>query len=269
MATLLCFHAHPDDEAIATGGLMAMAADAGHRVVLVCATKGEQGEPQPGVLNAGETLGDRRVEELQAAAEVLGVARLEFLGYRDSGMMGTEENYDQRSFWMADIEEASERLAVILREERPDTMTFYDAHGGYGHPDHIMVHRVGTRAAQLAGITNLYWSTMNRTKIREQMAVMVEAMAESGQEVPSRAVDDDQPFGLPDAWITHAVDVSSVIDRKKESMKLHRSQIGPDTFFLAMPDEAFVMAFGQEWFVAAPDGIKAAPRSGEYLTALI
>jgi LmbE family N-acetylglucosaminyl deacetylase len=103
MATLVSFHAHPDDESIATGGVMAKAAAEGHRVVLVVATKGENGEVAPGFLDEGETLGQRRVEETLACAKVLGVARTEFLGYVDSGMMGTPENDVPESFWQADV----------------------------------------------------------------------------------------------------------------------------------------------------------------------
>jgi len=92
MATLVCFHAHPDDESIATGGTMALAAEAGHDVVLVVATRGEHGEPVPGVLAEGEDLWRRRVVETHEAARLLGVGRVEFLGYEDSGMMGEPTN---------------------------------------------------------------------------------------------------------------------------------------------------------------------------------
>src|SRR5436309_684452 len=150
MATLVSFHAHPDDETIPTGGTLAKAAKDGHRVVLVFATKGEHGEVDEGFLEPGETLAERRVKETERSAEILGAQRVEFLGYVDSGMMGTPENDKPGSFWTADIEEAAERLATILRDENADVVTIYDDHGGYGHPDHIQVHRVGKRAAELA-----------------------------------------------------------------------------------------------------------------------
>src|SRR5580765_7909409 len=115
VATLVFFHAHPDDECIATGGTMAKAAAAGHRVVLVVATRGEHGEVAEGFLDDGEELWHRRVRETQAAAEILGAHRVEFLGYVDSGMMGTPENQAPESFWQADVEEAAGKLAAILR----------------------------------------------------------------------------------------------------------------------------------------------------------
>src|SRR5258706_16443079 len=92
MATIACFHAHPDDECIATGGVMAKAAADGHHVLLIVATKGEHGEVVDGFLEPGEQLWERRVQETYASAKILGVERVEFLGYVDSGMMGTPEN---------------------------------------------------------------------------------------------------------------------------------------------------------------------------------
>ena len=135
MATLVCFHAHPDDEAIATGGVMAAAAAAGHRVVLVTATRGEHGEPVPGVLRDGEQLWERRVVETRLAGDILGAERVEFLGYVDSGMMGEPTNDHPDCFWQADVDDAAERRAAILREVEADVLTLHDAHGVYGPPD--------------------------------------------------------------------------------------------------------------------------------------
>jgi LmbE family N-acetylglucosaminyl deacetylase len=248
MATLVCFHAHPDDESIATGGSMVKAADAGHRVVLVVATRGEQGEPQEGVLRDGEQLWERRVAETHRSAEILGADRVEFLGYEDSGMMGEPTNDNPNCFWQADVEQAAEKLANLLREVSADVVTIYDDHGGYGHPDHIQVHRVGRRAAELAGVDRVFQSTMNRDHIRRLMeqrrAEMDEVMEEERREVA-----EDDEFGSPEALITHAIDVIDVVDRKRESMVAHRSQIGPETFFLKMPDDAFRAAFGTEWYI--------------------
>jgi LmbE family N-acetylglucosaminyl deacetylase len=249
MATAVFFHAHPDDEAIATGGTMALLADAGHRVVLVLATRGECGEPVPGVLAEGEALGDRRTAETLEAARLLGVARVEFLGYRDSGMIGEPTNDVPECFWQADLDEASERLAGILRTEGAEVLSVYDDHGGYGHPDHIQVHRVGIRAAAAAGVARVYESTMNRDEIRRALAAnpeMAEAFEED-EEREDRATDED--FGSPEALITHGVDVRAVLARKREAMMAHRSQIAADSFFLQLPPEAFASAFGTEWYI--------------------
>jgi LmbE family N-acetylglucosaminyl deacetylase len=250
VATLVCFHAHPDDESIATAGTMAKAAAAGHRVVLVTATRGELGEPVPGVLADGEELWTRRVVELERSAEVLGAERVEILGYKDSGMMGEASNDDRECFWQADVDEAGERLAVILRAVDCDVLTIYDDHGNYGHPDHIQVHRVGKRAGELAGIVHVYESTMNRDAILRairERAEDFEAMRADGR---GPEIDENTDMGSPEAIITHAIDVSGFVDRKRESMQCHESQISPDDFFLAMPDDGFASAFGVEWYIA-------------------
>lgn len=262
MATLVCFHAHPDDEAIATGGTMTLAAAAGHRVVLVTATRGEKGEPQPGVLARGEQLWERRVVETHRAAEIMGLHRVEFLGYEDSGMIGEPSNDNPLCFWQADVEEASQRLAGILREVEADVLTIYDSHGGYGHPDHIQVHRVGRRAAELAGVSRVFQSTMNRDRILAQMKdrpelaeefeqdMEAELEGETVEQMKRRAEAAERgEFGSPEALITHALDVSAAIDTKRAAMAAHRSQIGPDTFFFKMPPEVFTAAFGTEWFI--------------------
>lgn len=253
MGTLVCLHAHPDDESIATGGSIARAVAEGHRVVLVVATNGDHGEV-PADLASGETLVDRRRAETARSAEVLGIHRVEWLGYADSGMTGWEQNSDPSCFLQAPLEEAAERLAAILREESADVLTCYDWHGGYGHPDHIKVHLVGHRAAALAGTPRVFESTMNRDAFARLMAVAREAGMDTGADEgdfdPNAPADDGNPFGSTEAEITHAVDVSHFIALKRESIRCHASQITDSGFFARMPDEAFAMAFGTEWFIA-------------------
>jgi len=252
--TLVTFHAHPDDEAIATGGVMAQAAAAGHRVVLVLATKGELGEVDDGVLRDGETLADRRVEEANAAAKVLGVSRVEFLGYRDSGMAGESTNGDLGAFASADLDEAATRLAAILRDEDADVLTVYDSNGNYGHPDHIQVHRVGHRAAELAGTPAVFEATMNHDYI-------VGLMKEIGEQMPEgveRPDPEEMELGVPESVITTRVDVGDFVDAKRAAMAAHASQIDENSFFLQMPPEVFRRAFGYEWFIrkGAEPGIR-------------
>ncbi len=226
MATLVTFHAHPDDESIATGGVMAKAADEGHRVVLVVATRGEHGEVDEGFLEPGESLWERRVKETHACARILGVARVEFLGYVDSGMMGTPENDRPESFWQADVEEAAGRLAAVLTEEKADVLTVYDENGGYGHPDHIQVHRVGLRAAELAGTPRVYMNTINRDHLMRSM----QDAAATGELPADIDPDELSQLGVPEERITTAVDVRPWLTRKRAAMAAHASQIAETSF---------------------------------------
>jgi LmbE family N-acetylglucosaminyl deacetylase len=249
MATLVCFHAHPDDECIATGGTMAKAAAAGHRVVLVVATRGDHGEVDDGFLGAEEALADRRAAETMAAAGILGVDRVEFLGYMDSGMIGTPENDLPGSFWTADVEEAAARLAAILAEEQAEVLTCYDEIGGYGHPDHIQVHRVGLRAGELAGTPKVFQATIDRDHI---LTLMKEMPRPEGVDMPD--FEAEATFGMPASVITAVVDVSAHLEQKRAAMRAHASQIGEQHFMLAMPDDAFARAFGVEWYIRPGQG---------------
>ncbi len=258
MGTLVCFHAHPDDEAISTGGSMARAAAEGHRVVLVVATDGAHGEV-PDDLAPDETLADRRRRETDASAAVLGVSRVAWLGYGDSGMTGWEQNAHDHTFHRADVDEAAERLAAILREEAADVLTIYDWHGTYGHPDHVKVHTVGARAGELVDGVRVVEATANR----DAMAAMITAARDAGLEIgnpdddaaaeeefdPHGPADDGNPFGTAEAELTLAVDVRDYVAHKRASMRCHRSQISESSFFLEMPDEVFRLAFGTEWFI--------------------
>jgi len=255
MATLVCFHAHPDDEVISTGGTIARAAADGHRVVLVVATNGDHGEV-PDDLGPGETLVDRRRRETEASARTLGIGRVVWLGYSDSGMTGWEQNSDPTSLHLADPEEAGERLATVLHEERADVLTIYDWHGNYGHPDHIAVHRVGLVAERLVPSVRVLQATMNRdafVRLIEQARAAGAVSDSPGDEVdtfdPEGPADDGNPMGMPEEELTLAVDVSAYLVAKRTAMRCHGSQIEDTSFFLEMPDEQFAAAFGTEWFI--------------------
>ena len=193
MATIVFFHAHPDDEAIATGGTMAELSDQGHRVVLVTATRGELGEIPDGLLGPSESLTERRMDELAEACRILGVDRQVFLDYLDSGMAGEASNDRPGSFAAADVDEAAGAMAAILDEERADVLVTYDEHGGYGHPDHVQVHRVGMRAAERAGTPVVYMATMNRDFVR----ALTEQASGSGWEPPEGSIEGADTMGEP------------------------------------------------------------------------
>jgi LmbE family N-acetylglucosaminyl deacetylase len=250
--TLVAFHAHPDDEAILMGGTMARAHAEGHRVVLVIATKGELSTDGLEVLATGESLADRRVAEQADAARHLGVDRVVYLGYYDSGMAGEPTNDAPEAFARADVDEAATRLARVLEEERADVLTIYDDHGGYAHPDHIQVYNVGVRAAELAAVARVYEATANRDYIQGMMTSRADELADVPDAPDAASMDE---FGTPEALITTTVDVGDYVDAKRAAMAAHASQIPEDSFFLQLPPEAFRAAFGNEWFIRrdAPD----------------
>ena len=244
MATAVFFHAHPDDEAILTGGTMASMSDSGDRVVLVTATRGELGEI-PDDLDEHDSLADRRILELAEASEILGVARQVYLDYLDSGMAGEDSNTRPGSFAGADVEEAAGRLAAVLEGERADVLVIYDEHGGYDHPDHIQVHRVGVRAAELADTPFLYMATMNRDYVRE----LASQTEEIDWEPPEGDGPDRDTMGEPAIRITTEIDVTPWIERKRQAMRAHASQISESSFFLSMPDPVFMKVWGHEWYI--------------------
>jgi LmbE family N-acetylglucosaminyl deacetylase len=246
MATLVGFHAHPDDEAIAQGGTLARASSEGHRVVLVFATRGELGEYPSGFLTDGETLASRRERETQAAADALGVHRVEFLGYIDSGMDGTASNDDPACFACADVDDAASKLARLLTEESADVLTVYDEHGTYGHPDHIQVHRVGHRAAEMAATPRVYEATMNRDHLKR----LIVAARDAGMEIEGMPEPDSfDGFGLGDDDITTVVDVTGFLAQKRAAMAAHASQIAENSIFLSLPEPVFAVTWGTEFYV--------------------
>lgn len=220
---------------------MRLAADAGHRVVLVVATDGALGEYPEGLLSPGESLAERRRRELERSAEVLGVSRLVRLGYADSGMAGTPANAAREAFANVDVGEAGARLAAVIEEERADAVTIYDPNGNYGHPDHVQVYRVGVRAEELTGHDAVFESAMNRDVLMRMLAANPDVA--EGARPP-----DFEAFGLPESELTTAVDVSSTMAAKRAAMRVHESQIGDFGPMLGMTEEQLRVAFGTEWF---------------------
>jgi LmbE family N-acetylglucosaminyl deacetylase len=256
MATVVFLHAHPDDECLTTGGTMARLAAEGHRVVLVTATDGALGEVPDGLLADGEALAARRELEVKASAEALGVAAVHLLGYADSGMVGTDGNAVPGAFCNVDVEEAAGKLARLLEEEGADVLVAYDDHGGYGHPDHIQVHRVGIRAADRAGTPALYQASINRDEVLRWMELAAEQglMPEGAESAPTP--EEMATLGLPESELTTCVDVDAFIEAKLAAMRCHETQVGDMGFFLKMTPDRFRQAFSREWYVRmrAPEG---------------
>lgn len=257
MSTLLLVHAHPDDEAISTGGVMARAHDEGRRVVLVTCTGGEVGE----IHNMDEAatrprLAEVRRRELEEAGRILGVDRQVMLGYRDSGMAGTADNDDPASFHRADLEEAASKVAALIREEAPQVVVTYGEDGVYGHPDHVKAHHVTVRAVEMAAAEGLEPRLYFVAIPRSGLAQMAERMRAAGLESPfdQEGSPGASIPGTPDDQITTVVDVAPYVERKKSAFAAHVSQNDPNSFFLNTPGEIFDAAFGTEHFVLARGG---------------
>lgn len=245
--TLVAFHAHPDDEALLSAGTLARAAAEGHRVVLVVATAGEAGLVRGG--GTGQALGTRRRAELERSAAALGCARVEVLGYADSGMHGEAGGPD--AFCRAPVEEAAQRLAALLIEEAADVLTVYDPAGGYGHPDHVQVGFVGSRAAELAGTPSVLEATVDRTSLQRALRLVHRLPGIPPDFAPERF---DHAFTAR-RDLTHRVDVRRFTAAKRAAMAAHVSQAGADegtrtlAVLLRLPAPLFRLALGREWYV--------------------
>ena len=260
---LLAIHAHPDDEVIATGGLLARSVAAGHRVKVVTCTDGSRGEVVGEGMDPAEVfprLAEVRRGEIADALAALGGPAHEFLGYADSGMMGTDGNEDPASFWRADSHEAIGKVAAIVREFKPDVVVVYDAFGGYGHPDHIQVHRIGLLGVEAASmgamypeagpawrVPKVYFTTFAKSAIASFNGYFLE------RDLPSPFGDTTDPAEIPmgtdDAQVTTVLDVRDQIEAKKAALLAHRSQIAPDSFFLNVPDDLMESFYGTEFYV--------------------
>jgi mycothiol conjugate amidase Mca len=257
--TLLAVHAHPDDECISTGGVLARYAAEGVRTVLVTCTDGAVGEISDPSLATPQNLAEVRSHELDESVRVLNVSRLVKLGYRDSGMAGTADNEDPRSFLQSSFEEALQRVVRVVREERPQVVVTYNENGGYGHPDHIRAHQVAVAAFHAAADANrfaeagavwaptrLYYAVVPRSAMRS----FGDRLRAAGVEVPFQEIRDDEdlPFGVADELVTTFVDVSGYVASKRAALAAHRTQMGPEQFFMRLPEAVFGDIFGRETF---------------------
>ena len=248
--TVVSFHAHPDDEALLTSGTLARAAAEGHRVVVVVATAGESGlaAGHPGT----SELGRRRARELAVSARAIGAARTAILGYADSGWPAAAD-IEAPMFSALDPEVPAVRLAALLREERADVLTSYDAAGGYGHPDHVQVHRVARRAAQLAGTPVVLEATVDRGRIDRA----VRLLRGLSHVVPLPDLPEPGSTYTARADLTHEIDVRRHLRAKRAALAAHASQAGraggdrrPRTvsLLLHLPRPLAGAVLGREWF---------------------
>jgi len=268
--TLMAVHAHPDDEATGTGGVLAKAADEGIRTVLVTCTDGGCGDGPDGV-KPGEPGHDPRAvaafrrAELEASCAVLGIEHVEMLGYADSGMVGWATNDAPGSFWSTPVDEGAARLAELIERYRPDVVVTYDENGFYGHPDHIQAHRITMAAVAATGTAaKVYWTTVPRTSMLE-----FGRMAKEQGLIPEDAPDfDEMPdFGVPDEEITTWIDVRKYAERKRAAMAAHASQ-SDSAMFLQMSSEVFEKVMGVETFLRVRDSTGAATPEDDLFAGL-
>ncbi len=264
---LLVVHAHPDDEVLSTGGLLARHCAQGDQVTLMTCTLGEEGEillPDIAHLAAHDQddLGSHRIDELADSMRALGVTDSRLLGgpgtYRDSGMMGEPSNDRPNCFWRADLREAADHLVAVIRETRPQVMVTYDDFGGYGHPDHIQTHRVATYAADLAAVrsyrpdlgapwavSRIFWTAFPKSSIRAG----IEALKAAGDSSEFAAMDpDDLPFAVDDDAVDAVIDIEEYLPAKRAAMAAHASQINLEEGFFALSNNLGSPVFGQEYF---------------------
>lgn len=256
---IMAIFAHPDDEG-AAGGTLAMYANQGMEVTLVCATRGEAGEISDPALATPENLGEVRQKELEAACQIIGIQQLHFLSYCDSGMAGTAENGRPTAFVQADPVEVVGKLVSLMRQSKPDIVITFEPFGWYGHPDHQAASRWATEAYALAGDAAAYpnagppWQPQRlfHTVIPfSKYQTMIEEATAAGYYSGNNIVDNiphDQLLST-EAEVTHILDVTPVFDTKQKAMRAHHTQFSEDHMFRKVPREMMIKASGTEHFI--------------------
>jgi LmbE family N-acetylglucosaminyl deacetylase len=252
---LVSLHAHPDDEAIFTGGTIAAAVRSGWRVVLVVATEGDLGS-RPA---SGGEIGAHRRAETMAAASVLGIERVEFLGYGDSGYLppagpsgatiARARGLHAGTLAAAFVEGAARRVRDILVEEDAAALTSYDANGVYGHIDHVQVHEIAARSVEGTGCA-LVEATMGRGALRFLRGNLLDRGLVSNL-WPLALVEQ---IGVEDGPDLMSVDVTAHLETKLAAVAAHSSQVVEATTFMGLPAGAFHHLLGTEWFHIARPG---------------
>ncbi len=254
-----------------------MLADRGARITMVCATNGDVGEISDPSLATPQTLGQVRREEMRRAMDVPGIADVRFLGYRDSGMPGTDDNNHPDSLLQAEPDHVIASLVEVIRETQPEAVLTHDPTGGYGHPDHVTMHSHVTEAFSLAADSAyqpdlargappwqpglLYWVCFPRSNFRRMWQLMIDAGI-----TPPFASQEVETIGTPDELVTTVVDVSPYVDVKIESLNCHRTQIDPNGPFSQLPEHLLRESMSTEYFaLAAP---KNAAKDADLLAGL-
>ncbi len=249
---LMAVHAHPDDESSSTGGVLARYSDEGVRTVVVTCTNGEFGDAQGGVKpgdDGHDTTGvaQARLAELREACKHLGVTELELLGYHDSGMPEWEYRHSADAFCNVPLDEVAARIGSLIERYRPQVVISYDPDGAYQHPDHVHAARAAIAAVERTGIpAKLYLTAMRRSEWRK----IFDALREAGEDVPEWEMTEEEQRKIAEseARITTEVDIRPQLERKRDALMTHASQIN-DSWFSKIPPEVVESAFGKELFI--------------------
>jgi LmbE family N-acetylglucosaminyl deacetylase len=241
MANFLFLHAHPDDEAIFTGGIIRKLADDGHNIYVTFATGGELGNN----VHVSKQTRELRFEESENARKILGVKEITFLGYHDSGL--DPKDFPENAFANCDIEVASSKLLEYISLHDIDTLVCDDEYGIYGHPDHVQAHKVGVSAFEKTNLKELYFTTVDREYLHFVETHLVEEASLSTSTLDLAK----STIGMSSVEITHTIDVNSVLDIKRKAMAAHASQINDTSSALVLDDDQFKAVYGYEWFLSS------------------
>jgi LmbE family N-acetylglucosaminyl deacetylase len=255
--TLMAVHAHPDDEASSTGGVLAAYSDQGVQTVVVTCTNGEFGDA-PGGIKPGqqghneEKVAQIRLAELRESARILDISSLEMLGYHDSGMPDWEYKFRPDAFCNVPVDEVADRIAGLITKYRPQVLITYDDKGAYQHPDHVHASLAAQAAAKATGIpAKVYLAAMRGS----DWAKIMDALRAAGVEVPEPEETDAQLRRRAlesEDRITTTVDIRPVLPRKREALMAHGSQIS-ESWFAKLPPDIAESVFGFEHFIRASD----------------
>lgn len=274
---LLVVFPHPDDESFGPGGTLARYAHEDVDVHYACATRGEVGEVTPEQMKpfehlpADQRLGALREGELRCAAQQLGLTGVHFLGYRDSGMVGSIENKDARAFINADVDRVTGQLVALIRSIKPQVLLTFDPYGGYGHPDHIFAHHRTHEAFRAAGDASrypdagepcqpqkLYWMTISQKWIRWAVRIMPLFGRDPSKFGRNQDIDLRQIAALSYSHpVTTQIDIWAYYSIKRAASACHASQGNPGAGFDRLPRWLQRRIFGYEQFTRvepSPDG---------------